>query len=260
MRTTLSGGFRFSHFPPAIWATAFATFAAFMGIGVVDPILPVIGRAMGATPAQVEWLFTSYIAVMAVAMLVSGVLATRLGGKRTLLAGLGIVVVFATASGLSPSIGVLALGRGGWGFGNALFTSTALSIIVGLSLGGQLPALGGRRDRAGRVGAHRSSFRIPRALLCGQFHAAVGDGGALGTGADADPRACAVGGLRLSGTRAAEPSSSSDPLPDRNHPPGQPSGIGDSVEPPSRNAAERPGLFGGPRAESWFPSRPGLLV
>ena len=135
------GAFRLSHFPPAVWATAFATFVAFMGIGVVDPILPLIGRAMGATPSQVEWLFTSYIAVMALAMLVSGVLATRLGGKRTLLAGLGIVVVFATLSGLSPNIGVLALVRGGWGFGNALFTSTALSIIVGLSLGGMGSAI-----------------------------------------------------------------------------------------------------------------------
>ena len=37
---------------------------AFMGIGVVDPLLPLIGREMGATPFQVEWLFTSYIAVM----------------------------------------------------------------------------------------------------------------------------------------------------------------------------------------------------
>jgi ACDE family multidrug resistance protein len=112
-----------------------------MGIGVVDPILPLIGRAMGATPAQVEWLFTSYIAVMAIAMLVSGVIATHLGGRRTLLAGLLVVVVFATASGLAPNIGVLALVRGGWGFGNALFTSTALSLIVGLSLGGMGPAI-----------------------------------------------------------------------------------------------------------------------
>jgi ACDE family multidrug resistance protein len=136
-----SPGFRLSHFPPAVWATAFATLVAFMGIGVVDPILPLIGRAMGATPSQVEWLFTSYIAVMAIAMLVSGVLATRLGGRRTLLLGLGVVVVFATASGLSPNIGVLALVRGGWGLGNALFTSTALSIIVGLSAGGMGPAI-----------------------------------------------------------------------------------------------------------------------
>ena len=141
MNHSSTGSFRLSHFPPAVWATAFATLVAFMGIGVVDPILPLIGRAMGATPSQVEWLFTSYIAVMALAMLVSGVLATRLGGKKTLLLGLGVVVVFATASGLSPNIGILALVRGGWGLGNALFTSTALSIIVGLSLGGMSSAI-----------------------------------------------------------------------------------------------------------------------
>jgi ACDE family multidrug resistance protein len=121
--------------PKAVLATAFATMVAFMGIGVVDPILPVIGRAMGATPAQVEMLFTSYIAVMSLAMLVAGALATRWGGRKTLLAGLGLVVVFATLSGLSNGIPALALVRGGWGLGNALFTSTALSIIVAASAG-----------------------------------------------------------------------------------------------------------------------------
>lgn len=112
-----------------------------MGIGVVDPVLPLIERAMGAAPSQVEWLFTSYMTVMALAMLVSGVFGTRLGGKRTMLIGLGLVVVFATLSGLSPSILVLALFRGGWGLGNAFFTSTALSIIVGLSVRGVGPAI-----------------------------------------------------------------------------------------------------------------------
>ncbi|RIV21985.1 MFS transporter [Alicyclobacillaceae bacterium I2511] len=106
-----------------------------MGIGVVDPILPLIGQKMGATPAQIEWLFTSYIAIMAIAMLISGVVGTRLGSKKTMLLGLGLVVIFATASGLSPSIGMLAVFRGGWGLGNAFFTSTALSLIVGLSAG-----------------------------------------------------------------------------------------------------------------------------
>ena len=131
----------FKNFPPAVWATAFAAFVAFMGIGVVDPILPLIGRSMGATPSQVEWLFTSYIAIMALAMLVSGVLGTRLGGKRTMLLGLGLVVIFATCSGLSPNIAILAMFRGGWGLGNAFFTSTALAIIVGLSTGGMGPAI-----------------------------------------------------------------------------------------------------------------------
>lgn len=114
-------------------STAIATFVAFMGIGVVDPLLPVIGKSMGASPFQVEWLFTSYIAVMSLAMLFSGWISTKIGNRRTLLLGLATVVVFSAASGLSPDIAIFSILRGGWGLGNALFTSTALSIIVGFS-------------------------------------------------------------------------------------------------------------------------------
>ena len=128
-------------FPPTVLATAFATLIAFMGIGVVDPILNMIGRAMGATPYQVEWLFTSYIAIMALTMLLSGVLSVRLGGRKVMLIGLGLVVVFATLSGLSHSISFLALARAGWGLGNAFFSSTALSIIVGASTGGMASSI-----------------------------------------------------------------------------------------------------------------------
>lgn len=128
-------------FPLAVWATAFAALIAFMGIGIVDPLLPLIGKAMGASPVQVEWLFTSYIAVMAIAMLLSGVLSTRFGGRRVMLIGLSLVVVFASLSGLAPSIGFLATVRAGWGLGNAFFTSTALSIIVGASTGGMGAAI-----------------------------------------------------------------------------------------------------------------------
>ncbi|MEM0134805.1 MAG: MFS transporter [Thermoplasmatales archaeon] len=116
-------------------AVAFSTFIAFMGIGVVDPLLPLIGKQMGASPFQVEWLFTSYIAVMSVSMFISGYFSTRFGSKRTLISGLLIVVLFSTLSGLSPSISIFAIFRGGWGLGNAFFTSTALSIIVGISAG-----------------------------------------------------------------------------------------------------------------------------
>ncbi|MFB6078533.1 MAG: MFS transporter [Halarchaeum sp.] len=123
-------------FSPPVLATAFATFVAFLGIGVVDPVLPIIGAKMGASSAEVELLFTAYLVVMAVAMLVSGVLSARFGNKRVILVGLGLVAVMAAACGLSNSIAEIALARGGWGFGNALFTSTALAVIVGLSTGG----------------------------------------------------------------------------------------------------------------------------
>ncbi len=125
----------FERYPPAVLATAVATFMAFLGIGVVDPVLPEIAGSMGASHAMVELLFTSYLLVMAGAMLVSGSLATRIGTKNTMVLGLGIVAVFAGLCGLAPSVEALALLRGGWGFGNALFTTTALAIMVGASAG-----------------------------------------------------------------------------------------------------------------------------
>jgi MFS family permease len=122
--------------PGSVWATAFAAAVAFMGIGLVDPILPSIARGLQASPWQVEMLFTSYIVVMAGAMFLTGMIATRFGAKKTMLAGLLLVIVFSALSGLSGSIAMLAGMRGGWGLGNALFVATALSIIVGAAAGG----------------------------------------------------------------------------------------------------------------------------
>ena len=70
--------------PKAVWAVAFACVISFMGIGLVDPILKTLAGDLHATPSQVELLFTSYLVVTAVAMLVTGWVSSRLGAKRTL--------------------------------------------------------------------------------------------------------------------------------------------------------------------------------
>ncbi|MDX6311762.1 MAG: transporter, family, multidrug resistance protein, partial [Streptomyces sp.] len=56
--------------PKAVWAVAFACVISFMGIGLVDPILPSLASKLQASPSQVELLFTSYLVVTALAMLV----------------------------------------------------------------------------------------------------------------------------------------------------------------------------------------------
>ena len=124
------------HQPKAVWAVAFACVVAFMGIGLVDPILPAIAKDLEATPSQVSLLFTSYFAVTGVCMLITGWVSSRIGPKRTLLAGLGLVVTFSALAGLSGSIGGIVGFRAGWGLGNALFIATALSVIVGAASGG----------------------------------------------------------------------------------------------------------------------------
>src|SRR3954468_13217036 len=81
--------------PRAVYAVAFACVISFMGIGLVDPILPALADQLHASPSQVSLLFTSYLVVTAVAMLVSGWVSSRIGAKRTLLSGLTLIVVFA---------------------------------------------------------------------------------------------------------------------------------------------------------------------
>ena len=127
--------------PKAVYAVAFACVIAFMGLGLVDPILPAIARQLNATPSQVELLFTSYMAVTGVAMLVTGMVSSWIGPKRTLLAGLAFIIVFSALAGASSTIGQIVGFRAGWGLGNALFIATALAVIVGVSRGGVAQAI-----------------------------------------------------------------------------------------------------------------------
>ncbi len=122
--------------PKAVWAVAFACVISFMGIGLVDPILPALASQLHASKSQVELLFTSYLVVTAVAMLVTGWVSSRLGAKRTLIAGLVLIVIFAAIAGSSATIGQIVGFRAGWGLGNALFIATSLAVIVSSASGG----------------------------------------------------------------------------------------------------------------------------
>src|SRR3954453_4859179 len=122
--------------PKAVYAVAFACVVSFMGIGLVDPILPALSEQLDASPSQVTLLFTSYLLVTAVAMLGTGWVSSRLGAKRTLITGLALVVVFAGLGGVSGSVGEIVGFRAGWGLGNALFIATSLAVIVASASGG----------------------------------------------------------------------------------------------------------------------------
>ena len=91
-----------------------------MGIGLVDPILKPIADNLDASPSQVSLLFTSYMAVMGVAMLITGVVASRIGPKRTLLLGLVVIIAGAGLAGMSDTVMGIVGWRALWGLGNAL--------------------------------------------------------------------------------------------------------------------------------------------
>lgn len=122
--------------PRAVWAVAFAAVVSFMGLGLVDPILPAIKDQLHASQSDVLLLFTSYFAVTGIAMLVASAVSSRIGPKRTLLAGLALIIVFSALAGASNSVGAIVGLRAGWGLGNALFIATALSAIIAAASGG----------------------------------------------------------------------------------------------------------------------------
>jgi MFS transporter, ACDE family, multidrug resistance protein len=122
--------------PKAVFAVAFACVVSFMGIGLVDPILPAISNQLHASPSETTLLFTSYLVVTAVAMLITNWVSSRIGAKWTLIAGLVLIVAFAGLAGSSNSIGTIIGFRAGWGVGNALFIATSLAVIVASASGG----------------------------------------------------------------------------------------------------------------------------
>ncbi|MBE4694352.1 MFS transporter [Brevibacterium casei] len=122
--------------PKAVWAVIFACVIAFMGIGLVDPILPAISRELNATPAQSMLLFTSYLLITGGVMFFTSFASSRIGTKTTLIIGLVLIIAFSALAGLSGSVDQIIGFRAGWGLGNALFLSTALAAVVGAAAGG----------------------------------------------------------------------------------------------------------------------------
>src|ERR1700685_2579707 len=122
--------------PKAVFAVAFACVVSFMGIGLVDPILPAISNQLHASPSETTLLFTSYLVVTAIAMLITNWVSSRIGAKWTMIAGLVLIVTFAALAGSSGSISEIIEFRAGWGVGNALFIATSLAVIVASASGG----------------------------------------------------------------------------------------------------------------------------
>ena len=110
--------------------------AAILGSGitfidgtVVNVVLPVLQRELGASVAEAQWIVESYALMLAALILTGGSLGDRLGRRRVFAIG---VVLFAVASmwcGLAPHITQLVVARGVQGIGAALLVPGSLALI-----------------------------------------------------------------------------------------------------------------------------------
>jgi EmrB/QacA subfamily drug resistance transporter len=96
---------------------------------VVAVSLPAIGRSLGASFTDVQWVISAYVLTYAALLLAAGNYADLRGRRKAMLIGLIVFAVASAACGVATSALMLDLSRGVQGIGGALLLTASLAII-----------------------------------------------------------------------------------------------------------------------------------
>ena len=96
---------------------------------IVNVALPSLGRQLGASTSELQWIVDAYIVVYAGLLLTAGSLGDRFGRYRAFTLGLALFGLGSLGAALADSVAVLVAMRAFMGVGAALVMPTTLSII-----------------------------------------------------------------------------------------------------------------------------------
>lgn len=105
-------------------------FAVAVGFGVVAPALPVFARSFGVGQMAAGAVISAFAFMRLVFALSSGRLVNRIGERLVLAVGIGIVAVSSLLAGLAQNYLQLLLLRGIGGVGSAMFTVSAVALLL----------------------------------------------------------------------------------------------------------------------------------
>ena len=105
-------------------------FAVALGFGIVAPAIPVFAREFGVGRTAAGAVISAFALMRFVSAFAGGQLVDRLGERRVLAVGIGIVAVSSALAGLSGSYWQLLVLRGVGGIGSAMFTVAAVSLLL----------------------------------------------------------------------------------------------------------------------------------
>jgi EmrB/QacA subfamily drug resistance transporter len=97
---------------------------------IVAIALPAIGRSLGASFTDIEWVVSAYILSFAALLLAAGSYADRHGRKRGMLIGIFLFATASAACGLANSPLFLNVARAVQGLGGSLLLTAALAVIA----------------------------------------------------------------------------------------------------------------------------------
>lgn len=119
--------------PREVGVLAAVAFAVAVGFGVVAPAIPVYAREFGVGRTAAGAVISAFAFMRLVSALGSGRLVNRIGERLVLATGIGIVAVSSALAGLAQSYVELLVLRGAGGVGSAMFTVSAISLLLRVS-------------------------------------------------------------------------------------------------------------------------------
>lgn len=117
--------------PREVGVLVAVAFAVAVGFGVVAPAIPLFAEQFGVGKTAAGGVISIFAAMRLVSVLGGGRLVDRLGERRVLALGIAIVAVSSALAGLSQSYLQLLVLRGAGGVGSAMFSVSALSLLLG---------------------------------------------------------------------------------------------------------------------------------
>ncbi len=104
---------------------------------IVAVSLPAIGRSLGASFTDVQWVISAYVLTYASLLLASGGYADLRGRKKSMLIGLAIFAVASAACGLATNSLLLNLARAMQGVGGAFLVTASIAILTNAFTGAE---------------------------------------------------------------------------------------------------------------------------
>src|SRR5436190_13509879 len=107
-----------------------AFFMTILDVSIVNVALPSIGKALDFSREDLQWVITAYAITFGGFLMLGGRSADLLGRRRVFMVGVAVFTAASFLCGLAWSEGVLIAARALQGFGAAIISPAALSIIT----------------------------------------------------------------------------------------------------------------------------------
>jgi MFS family permease len=120
----------FKGLPREVVVLSAVAFCVALGFGIVAPAIPLFAQEFDVTAFWASSVISAFALMRLIGALPAGWLVDRTGERMTLIVGLTIVAASSAVAGLSTTFAQLIVLRGIGGLGSAMFTVSALALLL----------------------------------------------------------------------------------------------------------------------------------